>query len=205
MRGRRAKPQKLAWGAGFLEGACAIKTRPIELAAAETASGGAYMRAAALPRDVLARGGDRRRIEMIRTTLLATAFAFGAGLMAAGAAPAQSQAVDAAAQAPIAQPWDQSALPAGTLPPAPGTLTIKHWDPDQRFAPDPSQPTYSVAPPPDGPSGIYLPAVVLGYAKSAAGCVVLGCEDGAQVNGAPATPAVPAPPEPTSGSPSDQH
>jgi hypothetical protein len=52
-----------------------------------------------------------------------------------------------------------------------------------------------VDPPPEGSSGIYLPAVVGGYAKSVAGCIVIGCEDGPRVGGdsgssssAPATP-----------------
>jgi hypothetical protein len=58
------------------------------------------------------------------------------------------------------------------------------------------QPTYAVHPPPEGASGVYLPAAVLGYAKSAAGCVVVGCEDGPQAGGAPAEPPSSASAEP---------
>ena len=115
---------------------------------------------------------------MIRKTRLAAAFAFGAGLTAAGMALAQTQGGGApppAASAQSAQPPAQSTLPSVQ----PETPAIKPWDPntDQR--------TYSVDPPPDGSSGVYLPAAVLGYAKSAAGCVVVGCDDGPTASGSP--------------------
>jgi hypothetical protein len=133
---------------------------------------------------------------MIRTTHLALAIA--AALTASGAALAQSQTTTsppaAAAQpAPPPQPpppWVQS-----------DPAAIKPADRDA------NQPTYAVDPPPEGTSGVYLPSAVLGYAKSAAGCVVVGCADGPQGSGAagpatsgppPAVPATPAPAKPGS-------
>lgn len=144
---------------------------------------------------------------MSRKMRLAAAFAFGAGLAAAGMAPAQTRTENApplAASAQPAPPPDQSTPWAQS-----GTLTIKPWglDADQpSYSVDrTSQPTYSVDPPPEGASGIYLPAVVLGYAKSAAGCVVVGCEDGPQVGGAEApSPAASAQPPPANPGPSDR-
>ncbi len=131
---------------------------------------------------------------MNRTTRLAAAFAFGAGLTTAGLALAQTQPESAAPPAaaaepapPAAQPWapsDTSAIPPGRLDLSRPTYSIDRT----------AQPTYSVDAPPGGASGIYLPAVVLGYAKSAAGCVVIGCEDGPQVGGAPATSSSGPPP-----------
>jgi len=138
---------------------------------------------------------------MIRQISLMAAFAFGAALTASGAALAQSQTQtqSAAPPAPPAQP---------APPPAPSTLqrlqsetpTIKPSDPNT------NQPTYAVDRPPQGTSGVYLPAAVLGYAKSAAGCVVVGCEDGPQASGAaaPSTPA-PATPPPANPGPTDPH
>jgi len=62
-----------------------------------------------------------------------------------------------------------------------------------------------VDPPPDSSSGLYLPAVVGGYAKSVAGCVVVGCDDGPQVGGAAGpTPSSSAKP-PATPAPSDPH
>ena len=131
---------------------------------------------------------------MIRTTRVAAAFAFAAGLTAAGVALAQTQPGGAAPPAASAQPappadpstapWAQSATPA-----------IKPSEPSD------SQPTYAVDPPPEGSSGVYLPAVVLGYAKSAAGCVVIGCDDGPQAGGS-AGPSSAAPP-PANPAPAD--
>lgn len=134
---------------------------------------------------------------MSRNTCLAATFAIAIGLTAAGVAAAQTQPqttsaappAAAAQPAPAAQsaPWDQ-------YEPA----TIKPWDSDT------SQRTYSVDAPPDSSSGLYLPAVVLGYAKSTAGCVVLGCEDGPQVGGDSAPSSAPPPPPPPVGPP-NQH
>jgi hypothetical protein len=113
---------------------------------------------------------------MIRTTSLAAAFAFAAGLTAAGVALAQTQAGSAAPAAVSPQP---APPPAQSTPPwvQSETPTIKPLDPNA------SQRTYSVDRPPDSSSGIYLPAAVLGYAKSAAGCVVIGCDGGPQAGG----------------------
>jgi hypothetical protein len=131
---------------------------------------------------------------MSQKTRLAAAFALAAGLTAAGMAPAQTQPGSAAAPPATAQP-----APAQSAPPwdQTDTATIKPWDAGA------SQRTYSVDPPPDSSSGLYLPAVVLGYAKSTAGCVVLGCEDGPQVGGdaAPPASAPAAPPPANPGSP----
>ena len=148
---------------------------------------------------------------MNRTTRLAAAFAFGAGLTAAGSALAQTQPANAPPSPAVVQPapapaqtWarpDTSMIKPGRL-----DLTQPTYSFDRT-----SQPTYSVDAPPDGPSGIYLPAVVLGYAKSAAGCVVIGCEDGLQVGGASdSSPAGPPPagsaqPPPASPGSSDPH
>ena len=135
---------------------------------------------------------------MTRTTRLLAAFAFGAGLTAAGVALAQTQTSGTLPPAPAAQPAPPPDL---STPPSlsPEASPTKPWDPDA------IQPTYSVNPPPDGSSGIYLPAVVLGYAKSAAGCVVIGCNDGPQVGRAAGSPpsgsAQPAPANPATSGP----
>jgi hypothetical protein len=131
---------------------------------------------------------------MTRKMRLVTAFALGAGLMAAGVASAQSQTGNAAPPAAPAQP-----APARSTSPATqsDTPTFKPSDPDF------GQPKYSVNPPPDSPSGLYLPAVVGGYAKSVAGCVVVGCDDGPHVDGA-AGPSSTVPAEPPANpAPSD--
>jgi hypothetical protein len=132
---------------------------------------------------------------VIRKTRLAAAFAFAAGLTAAGVAAAQTQSARAA--------------PAAAPLPAQSTLPWVHYEPPtiKPLGRDiVSQPTYSVDAPPDGPSGIYLPAVVLGYAKSATGCVVIGCDDGPQVGGASASPSTgPAEPPPLNPGPSGPH
>jgi hypothetical protein len=109
---------------------------------------------------------------MTRMTRLVAAFAFGAGLTAAGMAAAQSQTQTGSAStlAASAQP---APPPAQSTPPA-----IQPMDPNAL------RPTYSQDPPPASSSGIYLPAVILGYARSAAGCVVIGCDDGPRVGGA---------------------
>jgi hypothetical protein len=163
--------------------------RPSDPATPETAGGGAYMQMAARQGRpcAAAPGGEH----MIRKTRLAAALAFGAGLTAAGVALAQTQTGSAA-------PPPASAQPA---PPPTQSETPTFKPSDSEF----SQPKYSVDPPPDSSSGLYLPAVVGGYAKSVAGCVVVGCDDGPQVGGAPgpATSAGPAEPPPANPGPSD--
>ena len=119
---------------------------------------------------------------MIRKTGAVAALALAAGFMATGVALAQTRtgnpappvasARSAPSPAQSTPPWVQYEQP-----------TIKPLDRDI------SQPTYSVDQPPSGPSGIYLPAVILGYAKSATGCVVIGCEDGPQVGGSSGPPS----------------
>jgi hypothetical protein len=145
---------------------------------------------------------------MNRTTRLAAAFAFGAGLTAAGLALAQAQPESAApppaAAQPPAEPWAPSETPV-----------IRPWRLDMSepaYSVDrTAQPTYSVDPPPQGASGIYLPAVVLGYAKSAAGCIVVGCEEGPQGGSAPDASSVGPPPSgsaeppPAGSGPSGSH
>jgi hypothetical protein len=119
---------------------------------------------------------------MTRNTRLVAALALGAGLTAPGVALAQTQTGSTAPP----PPWAQSApAPALSTPPSvqDEAPTGKPWDTSA------SQRTYSVDRPPEGSSGIYLPAVILGYAKSAAGCVVIGCDDGPQVGGTPGTPS----------------
>jgi hypothetical protein len=134
---------------------------------------------------------------MIRTTRLAAAFAFGVGFASAGVALAQSQTTSAAPPPITAQPAP-SAESAPQWDP-PGAIKLPHRDVDP--------PTYSVDPPPGGASGVYLPAAVLGYAKSAAGCVVVGCDDGPKAEGAPATsPSAPPPSQPSvNPGTADQH
>jgi hypothetical protein len=76
--------------------------RPGDDVAAEPAGAGAYMRAASRPWDGLcaAAPGDE---QMMRQTRLAAAFAFGAGLAAAGAALGQTQGGSAATPPSSAQ------------------------------------------------------------------------------------------------------
>jgi hypothetical protein len=133
---------------------------------------------------------------MIRKTHVAAAFAFGAALAAGGAALAQTQTqvqgVSAASPAASAQPTPPPARPA-----PPWSPSARPWaDPEAPMIKpsdtDTGQPTYAVDAPPGGASGVYLPAAILGYAKSATGCVVVGCDDGPQVNGAPASSSSPS-------------
>jgi hypothetical protein len=110
---------------------------------------------------------------MTRMTRLVAAFAVGAGLTAAGVAVAQTQTGSAPpppASTQAAPPPDQSTPP-----------TIQPSDPSA------SQPTYSADSPPSGSSGIYLPAVIFGYARSATACVVVGCDDGPRIGGSAGT------------------
>jgi hypothetical protein len=116
--------------------------------------------------------------------------------VAAGAALAQSQTGSTAAPPPAASTPPATSTAHPTL-----SSVLSQPPPVKPLDPNTNQPTYSVNPPPDGPSGVYLPAAVLGYAKSAAGCVVVGCDAGPDTGGAPpasssapATPASAAPP-----------
>jgi hypothetical protein len=139
---------------------------------------------------------------MTRQMRLAAALAFGAGLAMAGAALAQPQSGTTSGSA--APPAD-AAQPVSPSPAQSATPAIK---PAAPIASD--QPVYSVNPPPDSSSGIYLPAVVGGYAKSVAGCVAVGCDDGPQVS-PPAGPPPSGPdqspsPLPSAGrGPTDSH
>jgi hypothetical protein len=82
----------------------------------------------------------------------------------------------------------QGASAAPAPPTTPPNLSPPPSDPRT------GQPTYAVPPPHDSSSGLYLPAVVGGYVKSTAGCVVAGCDNGPSVS-APSSPgAVEAPP-----------
>jgi hypothetical protein len=113
---------------------------------------------------------------MTRKTRLAAAFALGAGLTAAGVAVAQTQTGSAPPPAASAQPAPP--LAPSTQPSAPSeTPTIQPFDPTV------GQPTYSANPPPNSSPGVYLPSVILGYARSATACVVVGCDDGPRVGG----------------------
>jgi hypothetical protein len=127
---------------------------------------------------------------MIRRNRLAAAFALGAGLAAAGAGLAQTQ--------------NGGAAPAGaSAQPAPSTDQLTTDSPSD---PDASQHVYSV-PPPDSSSDRDIPTVVGGYARSVAGCVVLGCDDAPQL-GDPPGPLAPKPderptPPPVNAQPTD--
>jgi hypothetical protein len=119
--------------------------------------------------------------------LLAAALAVWVGWAAAGVALAQTQDGGAAAPPTKAPPL---VLPSADAPLKPADANA-------------NQPVYSVKPPADSSSGTYLPGVVGGYAKSAAGCVVVGCDEGPKVDSAPpgsdTPPPPPANPGPKSG------
>jgi hypothetical protein len=159
--------------------------RPDDAAAAEIASGPAYMQSGSRETIRAAAGGE----QMIRTTCLAATLALASGLAAASVVLAQTQIGPTAPQPASAQPTPASAPSAlpSAQPQAPASNAS-----DNQFG----EPKYSVDPPPAGQSGMYLPAVVGGYAKSVAGCVVVGCDSGPQVGGAaiPASPAADASP-----------
>jgi hypothetical protein len=127
---------------------------------------------------------------MNRQTRLAAAFALGAALAMSGAAMAQSQGGGAATPAASDKPLPS----AEPTTPASASRGIKPAPPDTK------QPVYSVPAPPDSSPGLYLPAVVGGYAKSAAGCVVAGCDDGPSVTPPASTSGSDQPPPTTSGS-----
>jgi hypothetical protein len=113
---------------------------------------------------------------MIPLKHLAAAVALGAGLAAVGAALAQTSNDGAAPAAASAQPAQS---------------TISPTEPRD---PDATQPVYSVSPPPDSAPDRDLPTVVGGYARSVAGCAVLGCDDDPQL-GDPPGPLAPRPDE----------
>jgi hypothetical protein len=99
---------------------------------------------------------------------------FGVGLILAQPAFAQGTAV--AASTPVGSAAPAAGSSQSTPAPAqPVPLVITPP------APKADQQTYSIGRP-EGSSGIYLPAAVLGYTRSAAGCVVNGCADGPQVH-----------------------
>jgi hypothetical protein len=130
---------------------------------------------------------------MIPLKRLAAAFALGAGLAAAGAALAQTPNDGAAPAGASAQPVSSPAQ-STALPTDPRDL-------------DATQPVYSVSPPPDSSSDRDIPTVVGGYARSVAGCVVLGCDDEPQL-GDPPGPLAPRPdeqpaPPPVNAQPTD--
>jgi hypothetical protein len=117
---------------------------------------------------------------MIPLKRLAAAFALGAGLAMAGAAMAQTP--------------NDSAAPAGaSAQPAPPPTEATTPQVESRD-PDATQPVYSVSPPPDSAPDRDLPTVVGGYARSVAGCAVLGCDDDPQL-GDPPGPLAPKPDE----------
>ena len=130
---------------------------------------------------------------MIRKIRLVATLVLGAGLTAASVALAQTQTETGGAAAPSASAPPAPPPTQSTSMWVPETPHFKPWDPDA------SQPTYSVTPPP-GSSGIYLPAAVLGYAKSVAGCVVIGCDNGPQVDGSSRSSS-PGSAEPPPGNP----
>ena len=128
---------------------------------------------------------------MSKETRVWATLSFGVGLILARPAFAQGTAEAASTPvrptAPIASPTQPMTAPA-----QPGSLVINPPSPRA------DQPTYTVDRPPEGSSGIYLPAVVLGYTRSAVGCVVVGCDDGPQVHdtSGPSTKTVDAPADP---------
>jgi hypothetical protein len=117
---------------------------------------------------------------MIPLKRLAAAFALGTGLAMAGAALAQTPT-------DITGPTDASVQPA---PPPPQSTTVEA-DPTD---PDAGQPVYSVSPPPDSEPDRDLPTALGGYARSVAGCAVLGCDDDPQLGDQPG-PLAPRPGE----------
>lgn len=115
---------------------------------------------------------------MTRKMRLVAALAVGAGLTAAGVAAAQTgSAAPPAASGQPTPPAQSAPAPSTPLWVQGDTPTAQPWDPNAR------RPIYSADPPADTSSGIYLPAVILGYARSAANCVVVGCDDGPRVGG----------------------
>lgn len=132
---------------------------------------------------------------MSKETRVWATLSFGVGLILARSAFAQGTA--AAASTPVGS---TTSIASPTQPtPAlaqPEPLVIK----PPAFRAD--QPTYSVGRP-EGSSGIYLPAVVLGYTRSVVGCVVIGCDDGPQVHDTSGPSDTSAPSAKTVDSPAD--
>lgn len=107
---------------------------------------------------------------------------FGVGLILVRSASAQGAA--ATASTPLGSAASIAASSQSTpATPTPATPTPAQPAPWVITPPGPraDQPTYTVGRP-EGSSGIYLPAAVLGYTRSAVGCVVVGCDDGPQVH-----------------------
>jgi hypothetical protein len=112
---------------------------------------------------------------MSKETRVWATLSFGVGLILVRPAVAQDTA--ATASTPVGSAASiASSLQSTPAPPLPAPLVIT---PLGHRA---DQPTYSVGRPPEGSSGIYLPAAVLGYTRSAVGCVVIGCDDGPEVH-----------------------
>jgi hypothetical protein len=128
---------------------------------------------------------------MTRHMLLAVAFALGGGLLATNSALAQTQTGGATPTYPSAQP-----LAPPTPPPTPAPSS---------GPPLADQPVYSVNPPPGDTSGIYLPAVVGGYVKSATSCAVVGCDNGPDVPPPAAGADIPPTLTPANPGPSGPH
>lgn len=125
---------------------------------------------------------------MSKKTRVWATLSFGVGLILAGSALAQSTAPPASTPFGSAAPVDATSqftqTPAMQTPAQPAPLVITPPGPRA------DQPTYSVGRP-EGSSGIYLPAAVLGYSRSVVGCVVTGCDDGPQVHVSSEPPAKP--------------
>ena len=118
---------------------------------------------------------------MSKQTRVWATLSFGVGLILVRSALAQGTAATAStpfgSAASIATSSQSTQMPAQ---PAPLVITPP--------GPRADQPTYSVGRP-EGSSGIYLPAAVLGYTRSVVGCVVIGCDDGPQVHVSSEPPA----------------
>ncbi len=116
-------------------------------------------------------------------TRLTAGLVLGVGILAAGLT------MGGVALAQDASPPPPATV-TGTAPPTPPPdLSLpKSADPNTGYR------TYSVPAPPDSSPGLYLPAVVGGYVKSTAGCVVAGCDDGPSVSAPPSSSGADVPP-----------
>jgi hypothetical protein len=113
---------------------------------------------------------------MSNETRVWAALSFGVGLILVQ--PAFAQGTAATASTPLGSADSVASSSQSTPTPTPAQPAPLVITPPGRSA---DQPTYSVGRP-EGSSGIYLPAAVLGYTRSAVGCVVVGCDDGPQVH-----------------------